>query len=225
MDAADIDVRPYRAEDRPAVRDICYATGYMGDSPHWYWRDVESFSDLWSRYYTDQEPESLFVATRPDGQVVGYLMGCVMTGGSHEFNECLRYHALRRYCLVRPGTAGFMWRALGDIFRDYVIGRHPVPSALVDTRWPAHLHINLLPEARAGGVGRRLMVAWLDRLRELDAAGCHIETMAENTRAIAFFEAMGFTPHGRPLLVPGMRRLEGGRMHMQRLVQDLRDTR
>src|SRR5579864_4210684 len=35
----DVAIRPYRAEDRQAVREICYATGYMGDSPAWYWRD------------------------------------------------------------------------------------------------------------------------------------------------------------------------------------------
>ena len=32
-------------------------------------------------------------------------------------------------------------------------------------RWPAHLHIDLLPEARGSGVGRQLMARWLDALR------------------------------------------------------------
>lgn len=215
-------VRPYRAEDRQMVRDVCYATGYMGDSPEWYWRDVESFADLWSRYYTDREPESVFVATRPDGMVVGYLLGCVDTAKEDEFNRLVGYHALRRYCLLRPGTAGYMWRTMADVLRDNVIGRRPVPSPLHDQRWPAHLHINLLPEARAGGIGRRLMMLWLDRLRQLDAPGCHVETMAENSRAVAFFEATGFVKRGAPLMVPGMRLRQGGRMHVQRLVQDLR---
>lgn len=221
MDRAEMVVRPYRTEDRQAVRDICYATGYMGDSPEWYWRDVESFSDLWSRYYTDREPQSLFVAARPDGAVVGYLMGCIDSAGADEFNRVLRYHAIRRYCFLRPGTAGFMWRSLADVLRDNAIGRRPLPTPLHDARWPAHLHINLLPEARAGGVGRRLMMTWIDHLRDLGVVGCHIETLAENSRAIAFFEAMGFRRHGPPLLAPGMRLREGGRMHVQRLVQEL----
>jgi ribosomal protein S18 acetylase RimI-like enzyme len=197
----------------------------MGDSPDWYWRDVESFADLWSRYYTDREPQSAFVASRPDGTVVGYLLGCVETADENEFNRLLGYHAVRRYCLVRPGTAGFMWRSMADVLRDNVVGRRPVPAPLHDRRWPAHLHINLLPEARAGGVGRRLMILWLDRLRQLDVPGCHVETMAENGRAVAFFEATGFVKKGTPLLVPGMRRREGGRMHVQRLVQDLNRVR
>jgi GNAT superfamily N-acetyltransferase len=154
--------------------------------------------------------------------VVGYLLGCVDTTKENEFNRLLGYHAVRRYCVLRPGTAGFMWRAMADVVRDSVIGRHPVPAPFHDEHWPAHLHINLLPEARAGGVGRRLMMLWLDRLRTLEAPGCHVETMAENTRAVGFFEATGFVKYGAPLLVPGMRRREGGRMHVQRLVQDFR---
>jgi len=197
----------------------------MGDSPDWYWRDVESFADLWSRYYTDREPHSVFVATRADDTVVGYLLGCVNTAEANDFNQLLRYHALRRYCLLRPGTAGFMWRTMADVLHDNVIGRWPMPGPLHDGRWPAHLHIDLMPEARAGGVGRRLMVLWLDRLRELGTVGCHVETLAENTRAVGFFEATGFVRYGGPVLVPGMRRREGGRMHVQRLVQDLREPR
>lgn len=215
-------MRPYRAGDRHTVRHVCYATGYMGDTPDWYWRDVESFADLWTAYYTDKEPESALVAERPDGAVVGYLIGCVdTTTNTSEFNRLLRHHALRRYCLLRPGTSGFMWRSLADVLRDNVIGRRPLPAPFHDERWPAHLHIDLLPEARAGGVGRRLVTIWLDRLCELGVRGCHVETLAENAPAISFFEATGFVKHGAPLLVPGMRTRDGERMHVQRLVRDL----
>jgi ribosomal protein S18 acetylase RimI-like enzyme len=222
MDAMEILVRPYRPEDRQMVRDICYATGYMGDSPDWYWRDVESFSDLWSRYYTDREPESLLVGAGPDDVVVGYLLGCVDTTKENEFNRLLGYHALRRYCLLRPGTAGYLWRTVADVLRDNVVGRRPLPAPLHDQRWPAHLHINLLPEARAQGLGRQLMRRWLDRLHELQVPGCHVDTMAENRSAVAFFEATGFVKYRAPVMVPGMRLRQGGRMHVQRLVQDLR---
>jgi hypothetical protein len=71
-------IRPYRAEDRARVREIAYATGYMGESPAWYWRDAESFAEIWTGWYTDHEPESTFVAD-DGGDVVGYLAGCVDT--------------------------------------------------------------------------------------------------------------------------------------------------
>jgi hypothetical protein len=45
--------------------------------------------------------------------------------------------------------------------------------------------------------------------------------MAENTRAIRFFDSAGFARHGEPVLVPGMRLRAGGRMHVQMMVQSL----
>ena len=57
---------PTQPADREAIRRICFETGYMGESIEWIWRDRESFADLITRYYTDREPESIFVATRGD---------------------------------------------------------------------------------------------------------------------------------------------------------------
>jgi hypothetical protein len=51
-------VRPFEAADRPAVRRISHRAGYMGEPADWFWRHAESFADVWTRYYTDEEPES-----------------------------------------------------------------------------------------------------------------------------------------------------------------------
>ena len=209
-------VRPYREADREQVRRIAFETGYMGEPCDWYWRDAESFADAWTRYYTDREPESAFVAADGD-LVLGYLVGCADTARAPSAAAEITRLMLRRQLLVRPGTAGFFWRAFWDTLRD----RGAPSSELTDPRWPAHLHINLLPEARGHGAGRGLMTAWLGRLRQLGVPGCHLGTMAENTRAIRFFESTGFARHGEPVLVPGMRIREGGRMHAQLMVQSL----
>jgi GNAT superfamily N-acetyltransferase len=137
-------IRAYRPTDREAIRRIAFETGYMGDSIAWLWPDRESFADLITRYYTDQEPESIFVA-EGDGNVLGYLTGCV-------------------------------------------------DSARVRPRWPAHLHIDLLPEGRGRGLGRRLMEGWLARLRRVR--------------------------QGAPHPAPGFRTREGRRrMHVQWMVR------
>ena len=206
-------VRPYRDADRDDVRRVCYETGFMGESVDWYWRDYESFVDRTS-YYTDVEPESAFVVD-DDGAVVGFLFGCVDSSRAPSPRVSVTRQLVRRQLLLRPGTAGFFWRAIADTLR------HPtVPSGeLEDARWPAHLHIDLLPAARGAGMGRALMHAWLDRLRALRVPGCHLTTLAENTRAIAFFGRMGFEPHGPPTLLPGMRTRAGERMHQQIMVR------
>lgn len=210
-------IRPYRAEDRAAVRHICHATGFMGEPADWYWRDAESFAEVWSGYYTDREPESAFVVEDAEGRVVGYLLGCVDTRRAPDPARRTAQLALVRGLLARPGTAGFLWRALGDV----LTGSASSSSTPVPERYPAHLHIDLLPEARGRGAGRALVACWLERLRGLGAPGCHLGTLAENRGAVAFFERMGFRRHGAPCRVPGLRSRAGARLHAQTMVREL----
>jgi ribosomal protein S18 acetylase RimI-like enzyme len=209
-------VRAYRASDRDVVREIVHATGFMGDSAACYWRDAESFAEVWTPYYTDVEPESLFVA-EAGGTVVGYLTGCVDSRRAPNPRSAILEQMVRRQLLFRPGTAGFFWRSIGDALRN-----PKVPSGeLSDPRWPSHLHINLLPAGRGRGAGRRLMEAWFARLREVGSPGCHLGTLAENTNAITFFQKAGFERYGPPILVPGLRLPSGARMHQQLMVRSL----
>jgi ribosomal protein S18 acetylase RimI-like enzyme len=213
-----VTIRPYQADDRAVVRRICYRTGYMGDPPAWFWRDTESFCDLFCSYYTDEEPESSFVV-ESEGRIVGYLLGCVDSQKVRDPARILLHHAVFRLCLIRTGTAGHLWRTMTDVLRDMVVGGNRLPLPLRDDRWPSHLHVDLLPEARGTGAGRALVGAWLDRLRQLGSPGCHVETLVENERAVAFFRSVGFAEHGQPVLVPGMRRRQGGRLHVQQMVR------
>lgn len=206
-------VRSFVPGDRAAVRDICYRTGLMGKSAESFWRHKESYADVWTSYYTDREPESLYVATIDDG-VVGYLTGCIDTASAPSTAETLTAAVLKYWLLFRPGTAGLLYKGLLDTVRD----GERASGDFRDPRWPAHLHINLLPAARGSGLGVALMERWLDRLEEAASPGCHLGTLAENTGAHAFFERMGFRKHGDPTLVPGIRGKGGTRLHQQIMV-------
>ncbi len=197
------------------MRRICHATGFLGESAHWYWRDAESFADVWSGYYTDCEPESAFVVEQ-DGRVAGYLLGCVESARAPDAALQIARLRLERLLLLRPGTAGFFWRALADV----ATGTRP-PDDAPGAAWPSHLHINLLPEARGLGAGAALMACWLARLEEVGSPGCHLGTLAENHGAIAFFECMGFRRHGPPRRVPGLRARTGARLHAQTMVREI----
>lgn len=187
----------------------------------WQWRDQPSFADLFSSYYTDGEPESAFVV-EVDGVVAGYLLGCVDSRQAWNPRAIIGRHILRRGLLFRPGTAGVIWRGIGDAVVD-VVSRRVSLSDLEfrDPRWPAHLHIDLLFHARGRGAGRQLVTAWFTRLRSLGVGGCHLQTMAENASARAFFEALGFRRHGGVPVVQGLRTRSGARLHLQAMVIDL----
>ena len=215
----DVVIRPYESRDRPRVRHICFVTGYLGEPVAWQWRHAESFADIFTGYYTDAEPESALVA-EDGGEVVGYLLGCVDSATAWDPATVVGRQVVRRGLAVRPGTAGFVWRAVGDVIVDALHRRLP-PAPFSDPRWPAHLHIDLRREARGRGVGAALVRQWLDRLRHRQVGGCHVETIAENDGAVAFFEAMGFEKHRPPVPAPGLRSPRGERHHVQVMVRSL----
>ena len=67
-------IRPYRAEDREAVRQICRTTAYRNRGSDAVFEDGEVFADYWTRYYTDYEPESCLIVEE-DGEVVAPKAG------------------------------------------------------------------------------------------------------------------------------------------------------
>ena len=58
-------------------------------------------------------------------------------------------------------------------------------------RFPAHLHINVDPQAQGLGVGRRLVDAYTERLTERAVGGVHIVT-APDAEATGFYDKLGF---------------------------------
>ncbi|HKY16406.1 MAG TPA: GNAT family N-acetyltransferase [Microthrixaceae bacterium] len=222
-------IRPYRASDLADVRRICFETGHMGEPIAWQYRDPASFAYLFCDWHLEHHPDTAWVVDR-DGRAVGYLLGSADTyvaprpeGGrtyvQHEAGYMTR-HVLRRGLLVRPGTAGWFWRMMIDLARD-----RRVAQARVDRRrYPADLHIDLLPEARGNGIGRRLMMTWFDRLAELGVSGVHLGTWGENAGAIAFFESMGFESVGEAVPSPGFRLRDGKRTTVRWMTREITPT-
>jgi ribosomal protein S18 acetylase RimI-like enzyme len=183
-------IRPYQPTDRAAVRAICCDTAFMGHPMDRFFDDREILADALSRYYTDFEPEKILVA-EVEGKISGYFFGCTH---SHNFRSTLRWRiapmlaakGFARGVLWRPGTRRFVFRVIGCSLK----GKIRIPE--VPPEYPAHLHINLLDSCRGHGLGVQLMETGLDSLRTAGAKGAHLQTLKQNTRAVAFFRRCGF---------------------------------
>jgi ribosomal protein S18 acetylase RimI-like enzyme len=150
--------------------------------------------------------------------VVGYLTGCADTKSAPTLEKIIGPIIGKNGLLIRPGTAGFFYRAMMDVIRDK---DKADGGGFIDERWPSHLHINLLPYARGAGLASTLMERWFAHLKELQSPGCHLSITAENTRAISFFEKMGFEKYRSPSKIPGMRGRNGERLHQQIMVRKI----
>src|SRR5208283_1721558 len=71
-----INIRPYKAEDRAALRMLCCDVADRGGPVENFFPDRDLAADLLTKYYTDYEPQSTFIA-QCDGQMVVYINGCM----------------------------------------------------------------------------------------------------------------------------------------------------
>src|SRR5271157_920746 len=71
-----INIRPYKVQDRAALRMLCCDVADRGEPIENFFHDRDLAADLLTKYYTDYEPQSTFVA-ECDGCLVGYINGCM----------------------------------------------------------------------------------------------------------------------------------------------------
>ena len=178
-------IRPYHPSDLCALYRVCLLTGDSGNDASHLYRDGELLGHYYVAPYAVFEPDLCFTLTQ-DGVPCGYMLG---TRDSDAFSQrCEQdwFPVLRqRYPLPAPEDTSEDAGMIRDILRGY----HPNPDMAA---YPAHLHIDLLPAAQGQGWGRKLIETFLNRLRDLSVPAVHLGVGARNTRAIAFYEHVGF---------------------------------
>lgn len=194
-------IRDYRAADRLAVRQIACDTADAGEPVDRLFHDRETVADVLTRYYTDYEPRSLWVA-ECDGRVVGYLTGCLNTRGQERVT--------RKKTLPRAVTGAIargallhldMWRLLAAFAGTVILGGfpHPIDPAV----YPAHFHINIREGFRGRGLGPQLVEAFRQQAGRAGVRGIHVVTRGDNAGGRKFFEKMGFwLVCEKPLVLP-----------------------
>jgi GNAT superfamily N-acetyltransferase len=178
-------IRPYHPSDFCALYRVCLLTGDSGSDASSIYQNPELLGHIYVGPYLVLEPDVCFTLTN-NGAPVGYVLGARDTAVFHARCERDWYPVLRaRYPLPAPDDSSPDAGLIRHI--------HTVPHEKPEwVDYPAHLHIDLLPEAQGQGMGRRMIETLLDRLREVGAPGVHLGVSAKNTRAIQFYAHVGF---------------------------------
>ena len=208
-------IRTYTPADRDALVDLFTRAG--ADSPTGeLWRHAASEQMVYLDPYIDHCPNTLFLAEVAE-ELVGYLTGCPDSALLASEDERITQAITRHKVMLRPRSMPFFLRSMVDLLHAKLRSAEVASGEAVDYRWPAHLHINLVPQARGTGAAHELMSTWQDWLTRSGSPGCHLQTLVENTRATRFFEKSGFVAHGPTPIVPGVRH-HGQRVHQQTMV-------
>lgn len=182
-------IRPFTTADLDSLYAISLATGDAGQDAAPLHRDGKLIGHIYSAPYGVLAPELAFVAEDDEG-VAGYVVGTADTGAFALRLERDWWPALRQLYADPSGTDAAMWTA--DQRRSFTIHHPDRTPEVVVARFPAHLHMNLLPRLQGQGVGLRLFERWSDAAVGLGVAGVHVGVSPTNERGRGFWQALGF---------------------------------
>jgi len=183
-------IRPFRRGDEPALAEICLRTADLGGDATGVLDDDRIWAEIFVLPYVARHPETAFVVEAGEGtddaHVAGYIVSAPDTASFETWfrDEWWPVHGARW-----PKPDAERSRQDGTLLYAYSRGPGFEPYGAT---FPAHLHIDLLPELQGQGWGRRLVDTLADALRDRGVTGLHLVAGAENARALAFYDRLGF---------------------------------
>ncbi|KJL37551.1 ribosomal protein S18 acetylase RimI-like enzyme [Microbacterium terrae] len=179
-------VRPYRVEDAADLARICLATADNGGDATGQLDDDDILPELFVLPYVTRHPDLAFILCSDDDRPIGYIVG---TDDTSAFEAWFGAEWWPRNAQRWPMPASFTTRTAGMIAYGYSRGH---ASAAEFAKFPAELHIDLLPEGQGAGWGRVLIGHLAAALRERGVAGVRAGVSKENPGALAFYPRVGF---------------------------------
>lgn len=175
--------------DEAALFDICRRTVDMGDDASGDFSHAKLAGYVWAVPHLHFSPEQCFVVARGDA-VLGYIVSVSDTKAFEVWQKANWWPKVRRELLGFMAQTDWDREVMANVDEPEV-----TPEALA-LAYPAHLHINLLPEARGAGWGRKLIEAACDAVRRQGAQAMHLGVSLKNPNAVEFYRHLGFEDIG-----------------------------
>jgi ribosomal protein S18 acetylase RimI-like enzyme len=175
-------IRPATPADEQQIARICLLTGADGGDAAGRFGDDTVLADVYAVPYL-HGPSCVAWVVDIGGEARGYVVAAADT---HRFQEWF---------------SGEWWPTRGPAHTAQTADdAWLLPEAADTTRclseavadFPAHLHIDLLPELQGAGWGRRLIDTLIAQLAEQGVPGVHLVVPRANEPAQAFYPKVGF---------------------------------
>ncbi len=186
-------IRPAIVQDLPGAYRVCLKTGDSGTDATHEFHNPDLLGQVFVGPYIVGEPENAFVVADEDG-IAGYALAVRDTRAFEAWAEEHWWPPLREQYPLKPGPSSGEASADASVIR--LIHSPPRAEDEVVARFPAHLHIDLLPRVHKQGYGRQLIEILLATLSERGAAGVHLGVGLQNVNAIEFYRHLGFETVG-----------------------------
>ncbi len=165
------EIRKYEEKDFEGVRYACLNSDGGGMSDEM----CEFVLHIFCDYYIEKEPENCFVLS-DDGKAVGYVI-C-----AENFKKFKAVFDSEYVVQVNHFDAGMIkWANEAYLLHEKYADAYP-----------AHLHIDILPEYQRSGWGGKLIKALFEHLKNKGVNGVMLTTGTGNETANKFYKKYGF---------------------------------
>ncbi|KAF2659500.1 GCN5-related N-acetyltransferas-like protein [Lophiostoma macrostomum CBS 122681] len=184
-------IRPYNnPQDFEACLNIFYTTidSSVNSEPA---RTIGSY--LWCKSYLVLSPHTCFVLDNGSGLPVGYIIGTPSTTDFASRWEDVLIPIVDPKLVPRDDQPGET-----QLVRDLKRALYGAECSMLQKseellqRYPAHLHVNVLPEYQGRGFGSLLTGKFLERMGEEGVRGVHLGMVRGNEGARRFYERAGW---------------------------------
>ncbi len=179
-------IRKARKNDLKEVEYICRMTAGEGARRDEYRGRI--VSKIYSSYYIEHDCDCCFVLADDGDCPVGYVL-CAP--------DALKFKRIYKKKYV-PEIYSLSKKDGREAF--FI----PYSYMLFSKKYPAHLHINLMPDFQGSGYGSKLLNELFSELEARGICGVMLGVDSFNTRAMAFYERHGFKKllcvHGEVLM-------------------------
>lgn len=167
-------VRPYKEKDKENLRFVCLNS----DGPCKLSKRGKNFIlTTYCDYYIEKEPENCFVAADENDKAIGYII-C-----TENFDVFKERFVSEYYAKIKKWEFRRRKSALRSI----------IPHEKYKEEYPAHLHIDVLPEYHRMGLGHKMTDALLEHLKKKGIKGIMLTTWIRNEKGRGFYDKYGFT--------------------------------
>lgn len=172
-------IRRYQATDRDDVRRVCVGTAGNVNTD----KAKGILWNLFCDYYIDEEPDCCFVYADNDNVAQGYI---IASADYKQYEETYRKSYLKNLRKLK--------------FTDSIVKALDLWYCRRYARvYPAHLHIDIMPEYQRMGLGHKLMNALTIALAEKGVKGVYLIVGKNNLKGVNFYKKYGFIQIGKVL--------------------------
>ena len=179
-------LRAAKNTDLPDLLRVCLETGDSGkDATHLH-KLTDLVGDIYVAPYVMHEPDFAYVLVSEE-RVVGYLLGVLDT---KSFESIL----VDEYWPITKAKYQQIKTELTDYDRELLkeLDKQGFSDDLLITKYPSHLHIDIVESHQGAGYGKLMIAFLLEELKAAGSTGVHLHMSASNDRARSFYKKFGF---------------------------------